>query len=86
MTTTYFYVLPDLATLTALTGIEADQIRYNELTSVYHLGQDIQRVTGYDEDEQPIIETSQGYHINTSAPIAALEAYEVHPSNPITTF
>ena len=83
---THFYVLPDLATLTELTGIEAEHIRYNNLTSIYHLGQDIQRCTGFDENNEPIVETSLGYHINTSRSITKLKDYKVNPANPITTF
>ena len=83
---TRFYVLPNLATLTELTGIEQHDIRYNETTSVYHIGQDPIRQVGVDENDEPIMGTSVGYHINTSAAIEDLAAYEVFPNNPMTQF
>ena len=76
--------MPSVETLTALTGLEEGVIRYQEKISVHHLGQDIVRVIGYDEEDIALTEVSEGYHINTSSVIEELSEYQVFPTNPIT--
>ncbi len=85
---THYYVLPDLETLTNLTGIVADQEAYNG-ASIFHkspLGLNPTRQIGEDEEGNPIVQVSEGYHLNSAAEIPALSAYKVTPDNPITFF